>query len=86
MKGSHFQGGGDGTQKIQFRLVPQKSPQRLVWRAYQDMISCLYNFSVPPTWAEIQAAQVAEAHQVEDIPNAEVRDWSHPTMEGGMKT
>ena len=50
------------------------------------MIPSFYNFSVPPTWAEIQAAQVAEAHQVEDIPKAEVRDWSHLTMQGGMIT
>ena len=36
------------------------------------MIPSFYNFSVSPTWAEIQAAQVAQAAQAEEIPNAEV--------------
>ena len=39
---------------------------------YQTMIPSFYNFSVSPTWAEIQAAQVAQAAQAEEIPNAEV--------------
>ena len=36
------------------------------------MIPSLYNFSVSPTCAEIQAVQVDQAAQAEEIPKAEV--------------
>ena len=36
------------------------------------MIPSSYKFSVPPTWADIQAVQVAQAAQAEEIPKDEI--------------
>ena len=45
------------SQKVTFIGAPHKGSQRMVWREYQSMIPSSYNFSVSPTWAEIQATQ-----------------------------
>ena len=47
------------------------------------MIPSFYNFSVSPTWAEIQAVQAAQAAQAEEIPKAEIRDWFKLGTHGG---
>ena len=54
------------------------------------MIPSFYNFSVSPTWAEIQAVQVAQPAQAQGFPNAEVRlvwiadAWGKPYICGGV--
>ena len=47
------------------------------------MIPSFYNFSVSPTWAEIQAVQAAQAAQAEEIPKAQVWVWGELGVHGG---
>ena len=47
------------------------------------MIPSSYNFFVSPTCAEIQAVQVAQAAQAEEIPKAKVSDWAQLSQLGG---